>query len=66
MTVRVVKTEPDPRVIKKKICLECGAILEYTPRDVQERHGKDYSGGADGCRFIKCPNCNQNVILESW
>lgn len=44
----------------------CGAILEYTQRDVQRYDGKDYSGGADGKEWVNCPNCGREVILRSW
>lgn len=45
----------------------CGAILEYFPRDVVLLwSGKDYSGGADGAKGFKCPQCGQDVIIERW
>lgn len=64
--VRIVKTEPDPSVVKQVVCKNCGATLEYTPQDVRERHGKDIGGGPDGDKSIICPNCNDKVVLESW
>ena len=66
MTVKVIKSEPHKSVVKEIICRSCGVILEYTPNDVQEYHGKDYSGGPDGQEWIDCPNCNKKVIIRSW
>ncbi len=37
-----------PEAVKHAVCRHCAAKLEYTQRDVKERHGKDYSGGSDG------------------
>ena len=66
MAVKVVKKKPDPSVIKRTVCGNCGATLEYVPKDVKERNGTDYSGGSDGEKYIVCPECNEKVILESW
>lgn len=54
--------------IKKRVsCEECAAIIEYVPKDVITLwSGKDYGGGPDGAKGFKCPNCNENVILERW
>ena len=66
MAVRVIKTKPAKSVVKKVVCGECGATLEYTPNDVQEYHGKDYSGGPDGCTWDNCPHCGKKAIIDSW
>mgnify|MGYP001593746208 CR=1 FL=1 len=66
MTVKVVETKPDASVVKRKVCGNCGATLEYVPNDVRSIHGTDYSGGADGCEYITCPNCKKRVTLRSW
>jgi len=55
-----------PEVVKQTICCNCGAVLEYTPNEIKERNREDYSGGADGCTYIKCPDCSQPVVLTSW
>lgn len=34
MAVVVVDKGPDPSVVKRVICQNCGAKLEYTPRDI--------------------------------
>jgi hypothetical protein len=56
----------DPKVFKEVTCRHCAARLQYTEAEVQERHGKDYSGGADGAKFITCPRCVREVVLQSW
>ena len=52
--------------IKQTACPNCAAVIEYTTSEVKERHGKDYSGGSDGCEYIKCPDCSKEIILKSW
>lgn len=64
MAVKVISTTPKRPL--RVDCHECGAELEYMPIDVHEYHGRDYSGGPDGKKWINCPNCNKEVILESW
>jgi DNA-directed RNA polymerase subunit RPC12/RpoP len=66
MTVRIVKKKPDPSVIKRAVCKNCGATLEYVPKDVHRRDGTDYGGGPDGEEWINCPECQTKVILKSW
>lgn len=62
--VRVVGEAPE--AVKKATCGHCAAQLEYVPAEVKEYHGKDYSGGADGKKWINCPRCGHEVILEAW
>lgn len=66
MSIRVVKTKPAKSAVKQVVCDNCGATLEYVLNDVKERHGTDYGGGPDGAKWIDCPNCKKNVILERW
>lgn len=42
----------DPQAVKRTTCRNCAAVLEYTPSEVKEYHGKDYSGGSDGREWI--------------
>ena len=56
----------DPQAVKTVTCKECAAKLEYTLSEVKAYHGKDYSGGQDGHKWIDCPKCCNKVILESW
>lgn len=64
--VRVVKTEPDPSVVKQVICQDCGAKLEYVPNEVQSVSGYDYSGGSDGYTYVDCPNCQGRAVIRRW
>lgn len=51
---------------KQITCKSCGCILEYNLGEVKSHHGRDYSGGPDGCEWVDCPNCRQQVIIRSW
>lgn len=64
--VKVISTGPDKTVVKQVICRNCGATLEYTPNEVQSRHGTDYGGGPDGEEWVNCPNCGHKAIIRSW
>lgn len=66
MVVRIVEEKPDPSVVKKVICRNCGVTLEYVPNDVKSCHGTDYSGGPDGHEWVDCPKCNRKAIIRSW
>lgn len=66
MAVKVIDAAPDPKVVKRISCQNCGARLEYTPIDVKRRSGTDYSGGPDGAEWVDCPNCGKNVIIRAW
>lgn len=59
MTVRVIgklATEEDKP--KQALC-KCGALLEYTARDVQ-RETRDNSGDP----YVACPSCREPVWLK--
>jgi hypothetical protein len=66
MAVKVISVKPAKSVVKKVVCRNCGAKLEYVPKDVKEYHGTDYGGGPDGREWIVCPNCREDVTLRSW
>lgn len=66
MAVEIVNDQPDPSVRKRKVCQNCGVTVQYVPNDVKEYSGRDYSGGPDGCRWVRCPKCGKQIILESW
>jgi hypothetical protein len=55
-----------PEAVKQAVCRHCAAKLEYVPKDVHRRDGKDYSGGADGQEWIDCPRCGHEVVLRAW
>lgn len=43
--VRVVDPGPHHTVVKEVVCRNCGAKLEYVPRDIRSRRYTDYGGG---------------------
>jgi hypothetical protein len=49
------------------ICKRCGRTIEYADNEVQSNASRDYGGGWDVHRFIKCPadDCGGTItILE--
>ena len=59
----------DDSILEKKVrCPHCGRMIGYVNNDIDERHGRDYSGGPDGERFVRCPGegCGKKIVLESW
>lgn len=66
MIVKVIEEKPDPSVVKRIICQNCGVTLEYVPNDVKSFHGTDMSGGPDGSEWVVCPKCNKPAIIRSW
>jgi len=63
---RVIRVSPSPKVAKQCDCKHCGARIEYVPNDLMESHGRDYSGGSAGCRWLVCPNCGKEIVTDSW
>lgn len=66
MSVKVIDKEPDPKVVKRVSCGNCGARLEYVPNDVKRRDGTDYGGGPDGAEWVDCPKCEKPAIIRTW
>jgi hypothetical protein len=66
MAVRIVDPIPDPSVVRRKTCHNCGVKLEYVPNDIQERRSTDYTGSSDTRYVIDCPNCHKEVIADRW
>lgn len=60
------KIGTDKKFIKTITCKNCASIIEYTLQEIKEVNGRDYSGGADGCRYIDCPECSKRILLEVW
>jgi hypothetical protein len=58
----------EPPVKERVACADCKAVIAYLPEEVEERHGKDYSGGPDGWRRVKCPRpgCPGHGYIERW
>lgn len=47
---------------KKQVeCLNCHSVLEYTVRNVW--YGGTDLDGEHLCHYIKCPVCNENVLV---
>jgi len=64
--VTVVSTIPHPTIVKQAVCHNCGATLEYVPRDVKERIERDYGGGSEVIHYIECPQCSNPVGARKW
>lgn len=57
----------DQQVFKRATCNKCGAINEYTPKEVRVLWmGTDYGGGPDGAEGFSCCNCGSDVITKRW
>ncbi len=56
---------PKPKRVSSR---DCRAVIEYLPEEVEERHGKDYSGGSDGYERVKCPRpgCPGHGYIRTW
>ena len=63
MAIKVIKKKPSKNVVRKTVCNNCGATLEYTPADAERKTYKDYGGGSDNYFEFKCPNCG-NLIQD--
>jgi len=65
MVIKVIKEGPDPSVVKQVVCSHCGATLEYTPIDVQQRSYTDYGGDSDTSYWINCPKCSSHISVRN-
>ena len=63
MTVKAINVEPDASVVKKKVCTNCGATLEYVPNDVRRASHTDYTGCTDYWNAIDCPECDETLSI---
>jgi DNA-directed RNA polymerase subunit RPC12/RpoP len=59
--VRIIETKPDPSVVKRIACHNCGSTLEYVPADVKTLNFPDYTGN-DYHRGIVCPSCSTKLM----
>lgn len=59
--VKIVDETPDPSVVKRVVCRNCGCKLEYVPADIKEDYSSDYTGGKDYYDYIECPKCHDRV-----
>lgn len=51
----------DPQLLKQCKCRECTAIIEYGEREVEVYIERDYGGGSERIKFIRCPSCGAEV-----
>jgi hypothetical protein len=57
----------DPEVSKRITCKHCGAINEYTPKEVRVLYsGRDISGGPDGAEGFNCAGCGEQIKTKVW
>ena len=61
MAVKLICEGPHKSVIKEVVCGNCGAELEYTPNDVNERRVN-----FTGTKYVNCPKCHKEAIVDSW
>jgi RNase P subunit RPR2 len=64
--VTVVSTQPHPSVVKETVCRNCGATLQYVPKDIKEGFHSDYAGGRDLYNYIQCPPCGHEVRVRRY
>ena len=65
MTVIVIDAALDPDIAKRVSCRECGARLQYVPKDVLAAvQGGCIGGGVDTYYYIKCPNCGEQTRVR--
>lgn len=66
MTVIVIDAALDPDIAKRVSCRECGARLQYVPKDVEEIIAKPslWVKFADTYYYIKCPNCGEQTRVR--
>lgn len=62
--VKVIDPTPDPALVKRISCKNCGARLEYMPCDVSSYTHRDYGGGCDTYHYIGCPQCGGKVYTK--
>ena len=60
---RLINDGPDPSVVKRVICKNCGATMEYVPADVMSKTVHDYGGGSEDYRYIICLKCLDPIYL---
>jgi hypothetical protein len=64
--VKVVDAGPDPSVVKRHVCHNCGAVLEYVPKDIKSRNVTDYTGDSDIVYYIVCPQCQDRQTVKRY
>jgi RNase P subunit RPR2 len=62
MAIKVVGQQ-HPSAVKRVVCKNCGAELEYTLADTHTETHRDYGGGSDTYRILQCPPCGNKINL---
>lgn len=65
--MRIIDKGPHKSVVKQIICKNCGATIEYVPRDVIElSRGHDMGGDPSGSDGFECPQCDEDIVIRRW
>lgn len=56
MAIKIISKEPDKSVVKRCVCKNCGATLEY-------KTYQDYGGYSDTYAEFLCPNCGKKLQI---
>jgi len=54
----------DPKHMKQCSCRNCASVLKYTEDEVTYTTYKDYGGGSDVEKTIKCPACGYKIHVS--
>lgn len=63
MAIKIIQAPLAPNAVKRTICDNCGATLEYTRSDTRTITKRDYTGDADTYRVLDCPNCKEQLTV---
>lgn len=69
MVVKVVKAEPDSKIVKEVVCQTCGCTLQYVPNDVKTYQASYYYDGSNDTEYyIDCanPECSNRVFVGRY
>ena len=61
--VKVIDVGPDPSVVKKVVCRNCGATLEYVKKDIKS-FVYYTMGESDMAYQITCPQCKFAIDVK--
>lgn len=56
----------DDGVKREATCSDCGAKLQFLPKDIQSKTYRDYTGGSDTYCWIDCPRCRKNIQVSEY
>ena len=61
--VKIINTIPDSSIVKRKVCNNCGATLQYVPNDIRIHLSTDYTSCREFDNVIDCPNCGKMLFV---